>query len=107
MYLFTEKGIRGGISYIAKRFCKANNKYMQSYDDKKSSKYSTYFDANNLYSWAMNQYLPYSKFKWFNQKESDQFDVNSNSENISMGHILEVDLEYPDKLIINCIMIIQ
>ena len=36
MYLFVEKGMRGGISYIAKRFSEANNKYMQSYDDKKS-----------------------------------------------------------------------
>ena len=35
MYVFVAKGIRGGISYIAKRFSKANNKYMKSYDDKK------------------------------------------------------------------------
>ena len=36
IYLFVEKGMRGGISSIAKRFSEANNKYMQSYDDKKS-----------------------------------------------------------------------
>ena len=39
MYLFVEKGMRRGISYIAEIFRKANNKYIQSYDDKKPSKY--------------------------------------------------------------------
>ena len=33
-YLFTEKGLRGGISYIAKRCAKANNKYLNDYDPK-------------------------------------------------------------------------
>ena len=36
-YLFIEKGSRGGISYIAKRFAKANNKYMCDYDSNKQS----------------------------------------------------------------------
>ena len=40
-YLFTEKRLRGGISYIAKRYLKANNKYMNDYDPKKPSKFIT------------------------------------------------------------------
>ena len=42
MHLFIEKGMRGRISYIAKRYSEANNKYMKSYDPKKSSKFITY-----------------------------------------------------------------
>ena len=56
MYLFVEKWLRGGISCIAKRFSKANTKYMQSYDDKIQSKYIKYLDADDLYDWAMSQY---------------------------------------------------
>ena len=33
MYLFVEKGTRGCISFIAKRFSKASNKYMKWFGD--------------------------------------------------------------------------
>ena len=62
-YLFIEKGLRGGISYIAKRYAKANNKYMNDYDPKKPSKFISYLHMNNLYGWAMSEYLPYERFK--------------------------------------------
>ena len=48
-HLFIEKGMRGGISYIAKRDSRANNKYMKCYDSSKESKYITYLDPNNLF----------------------------------------------------------
>ena len=48
-YLFIEKGLREGISYIAKRYAKANNKYMNDYDTEKPSTFITYLDMNNLY----------------------------------------------------------
>ena len=98
MYLFVEKGMRGGISDIAERFSKANNKYMQSYDVNEPSKFITYLDENNLYAWAMSKYLPYSGFKLLNEKEIDKFDVNSIVKNCSEGYLLEVDLKYLDKL---------
>ena len=54
MHLSIEKEMRGGISYIAKRYSKANNNYMKCYDSSKESKYITYLGANNLYGWAMS-----------------------------------------------------
>ena len=33
MFQFFEKGMRGGTSYIAHRYSKANNKYMSTYDE--------------------------------------------------------------------------
>ena len=59
MHLFIEKGMRGVISYIAKRHSKANNKYIECYDRSEKSNYIIYLDANNLYGWPMSQYLPY------------------------------------------------
>ena len=70
-YLFVEKEMRGGISYIAKRYSRANNKSMKSYDPNNPSKYIKYLDAKNLYSQTMRKYLPYGRFKWLNQNEID------------------------------------
>ena len=47
-YLFPEKELRGGIFYIAKRYAKANKKYMNDYDPEKPSTFITYQDMNNL-----------------------------------------------------------
>ena len=96
IYLFIEKGLRDGISYIAKRYAKANNKYMSDYDSNKQSTFITYLDKNNLYGWAMSEYLPYSEFEWL--KNVDELDVMSINDKRDVGYILEVDLKYPDEL---------
>ena len=46
----------------------------------------------------MIQDLPYSGFKWLSNKEINDFDLNSVSENSPIGYILEVDLEYCKEL---------
>ena len=70
MHLFIEKRMRGGISYIAKRYEKANNKYMECYDSSKESKYITYLDADSLYGWPVRQYLPYIRFEMVKSKRN-------------------------------------
>ena len=98
MFQFIEKGLRGGISYIANRYGKANNKYMKEYDEKAPSKYIMYLDANNLYGWAMSQYLPTGGFRWMTQKQIDKIDLAKYKEDSEKGLIMEVDLEYPEEL---------
>ena len=80
---FIEKGMRGGISYISKRYSKSddNNTIM-------------YWDANNLYGWVMVQSLPVCDFKFLSKKEINRFDLDSISENSETGYVLECDLEY-------------
>ena len=95
-YLFIGKGSRGGISYIAKRYAKANNEYMNDYDSEKPSTFITCLDMNNLYSWVMSEYLPYAGFKWL--KNINEFDINSINEKSDTGYFLEVHLEHPDRL---------
>ena len=98
MYQFIEKGMRGGVSYIANRYGKANNEYMKKYDEKAPSKYIMYLDANNLYGWAMSQYLPTGGFKWLPPKQIEKINLGKYTENSEKGLILEVDLEYPQEL---------
>ena len=101
MFQFIEKGMRGGVSYIGK----ANNKYMKKYDEKAPLKYIMYLDVNNLYGWEMSQYLPTGNFKWMSDKDLEQIDLGKYKADGKKGLILEVDLEYPQKLM-TCTMTI-
>ena len=97
MFHFIEKGMGGRVSYIANRYGNAN-KYLKEYDEKAPSKYIMYLDANNLYGWAMSQYLPTGNFKWMTDKEISKIDLGKYKAYGKKGLILEVDLEYPREL---------
>ena len=96
MWRQKKKGLRGGICCLARRYSEANNKYIKNYDPTIPSKYIECLYVNNLCGWAISRYLPYGVFKWL--KNVDNFDVNWVSKNSSIGYILKVDLEYPEKL---------
>ena len=104
MLMMFERGIRGGITHISKRYAEANNKYMKNYNPEKKSKFIQYLDANNLYGWAMSQNLPTHGFKWMKDITVEKVDKildktnNSMSNNGKKGYIFEVDLEYPEHL---------
>ena len=104
MLMMFERGIRGGISRISKRYAEANNKYMKDYNPDEESSYIQYLDANNLYGWAMSQQLPTHGFSWMkNITEEKVMEIlekaNHSMSNLGRkGYIFEVDLEYPSKL---------
>ena len=86
-----EKGIRGGVSMVSCRYLKANNKYMcEFYDPRKKSTFISYLDASNLYGCGMSMPLPTHGFKWMEPGELEDWRNHS--------CILEVDLEYPERL---------
>ncbi|GFR26180.1 uncharacterized protein TNCT_589631 [Trichonephila clavata] len=79
---------------IYQRFSSANNKYLDSYDENKPSKYILYLDANNLYGWVMSQSLFTHGFEWI----TEPIDFNESSDESNIGYILEVDMDYPQNL---------
>ena len=83
------------VEYLTLQIDADNNKYIKEYDEKAPSKYIMYLDTNNLYGWAMSQYLPTSNFKWMTDKEINLGKYKADGKK---GLILEVDLEYPQEL---------
>ena len=95
MYLLFEKSMKCGASYISKRYSKANNKYIKSYDSKQESNHYINLDVNNLYGYATSKFLPTGGFKWIDPKE---FNLNRYTSNSSKGCVIEVDFEYQKEL---------
>jgi hypothetical protein len=105
MYLWVEDSIRGG--YCGSGSCrsmKANNPYLPDYDASKPSNYIGYYDANNLYGWAMIQKLPTGNMEWLSQEFLDRMRQNPETflENLDpngpVGYMFEVDLHVPPSL---------
>ena len=79
--------MRGGVSYINKRYSEASENVN-----------ILYLDMNNLYGCAMSQCLPYTNFKWVNNVNEIEQKLMRIKSNSSTGYILEVDLECPKEL---------
>ena len=94
MHLMIERGMRGGISMVSKRYAKANNPRVEGFDPAQSTNYITYLDANNLYGWAMSLPLPKKGFHWKGVMLTEE-QIMKMKWNSKKGWILEVDFEYP------------
>ena len=60
-YMFFEQGMRGGVSYINKRYSEASKNVN-----------ILYLDMNNLYGCTMRQYLPINNFEWVKTGKIEQ-----------------------------------
>ena len=92
IHLFIERGMRGGICCVSKRYSKANNEFCLNYDKTKLKVYI------NLYGKAMSEYLPYGEFKWVEVSNESVNKILNKSDNSLHGYFLEVDLECPENL---------
>ena len=103
LLLLLENNIRGGISSVM------GPRFIESNENTKL----LYIDANNLYGWAMSQYLPtgdFKKMRSFAQEimQSDSAEavalMNEITEDIlntpddnEFGYFIECDLEFPNR----------
>ena len=90
LLLLLENNIRGGISSVM------GDRHVQSDENKQI----LYIDANNLYGWAMSQYLPPSEFEKLQLREEyilEQIveDLRFIPDNNEFCYFIECDLEYP------------
>ena len=96
MLLFCKRAIRGGLNGIGeKRYMKANKKYLNDFNEEKSSTNGLFLDDVNLYGGTIIKKLPTGGFEWSNisldkiMKTSDEGDV---------GYFVLVDLNCPSNL---------
>lgn len=93
-----ERGIRGGISMICKRFANANNVYLSNYDSKQENSFIVYLDVNNLYGYALSDFLPHKNFQWVSKTVYDKISWRELKNDSEIGYFIECDLDYPSYL---------
>lgn len=98
MYMFIEKGLRGGVSFVGtKRYMEANNPHVPHYDAGKPHSWMLYIDMNSLYAHVMKTMkLPHSNIKW-----EETVDLHADCSG-DKGYIVEVDKYLPDEFHDSC-----
>ena len=96
MYHFIENSIRGEISMISTRHAQANNpSFPATYDANLPRQVLIYLDANNLYGWAMSQFLSTHGFRLLQQGEISALKLQDLSDDEEDGYILDTFIIQP------------
>lgn len=90
------KSIRGGLTYVATRYMKANLEHLADYDVNSPRTELRYLDVRGLYSFCLRRPLPLRNYRWLTRKQIERFDINNIRQ--GTGYILEVDVSYPPEL---------
>ena len=90
--LFFDAGIRGGMTFVNKHHVKAEEGVELMY-----------IDVNNLYGYALSQFLPKGDFEWILDEPTlnEMMDVCKSDTDISeweFGCVMEVDLHIPSEV---------
>ncbi|KAL4119986.1 hypothetical protein QTP88_012736 [Uroleucon formosanum] len=97
--LFLESGTRGGLVQASKRHARANNSETPGYNVEEPKTSLIYLDANNLYGYAMCQYMPISDFVWYSgNPEVALAQLEWMRATDDIGRFYEVDISYPQHL---------
>ena len=88
MSMFIDRALIGGVSMVAHPQAHAKDGFV------------FYCDANNLYGYAMSQYLPTGGFQWIDPALENDWGskICSLEDEGGIGYFLEVDLDYPEHL---------
>jgi hypothetical protein len=109
MYMFFERGIRGGLAVVATRHAVASNQYVGAPAQGEAAQQQQtlfYFDCNGLYGHAMSGRLPIRGFRWLGVERASEVGLVCGSDGRwalgqqqeREGFVAEVDLEYPSHL---------
>ena len=98
-HLYIINGRQRNIINVIYRCAKANKDYVKDYDKNKEPSYIQYWVLNSLYGWEMSQELPVNNSEGI--KGTSQFNedfIKNYNEESNEGYLLEVDVQYLEKL---------
>lgn len=103
VYLFLERGKRGGFVQVSHRYAKANNPLAVlhstcDYDASKPNQYLIYVDENNLYGLVMTLPLPTGGLEFIDGVFNLEQVLRTYTDDSAHGYFFEVDLDYPADL---------
>lgn len=94
-----QNNIRGGISFVNKKKATAKSiRLGMKLEPNQKETELLYYDAVNLYGWALMQPLPCKSYRELEQHEIDKFDFLNPPINSGKGWIILCDLEYKSSL---------